>query len=156
MRILDYHIIILYYHNIAFIVAFSIRVFAPEWLHINDFELLRTVSGTEFRRTYFLCWKNILVSRFLCFFWAQAPGARAHGPPWGPWGPAWGMGKATYSQAKLPTVRHAPNNRRHAPDRAIDMHPKAAYMHAKGIDFAPKSIHILCTQQPHTLHPTAP
>ena len=31
-----------------------------------------------------------------------------------------GLGKATYSQAKLPTVRHAPNNR------------------------------ILCTQQPHT------
>ena len=63
-------------------------------------------------------------------------------------------GKATYSQAKLPTVRHAPN-------RSIDMHPKAAYMHPKvsidlhpttayfapnraidmhpkGIDFAPK------------------
>ena len=88
--------------------------------------------------------------------------------PWGPgpmvqdpWGPAWGMGKATYSQTKLPTVRHAPNNRIHAPNRAIDMHPKAAYMHPKvsidlhpttayfapnraidmhpkGIDFAPK------------------
>ena len=53
----------------------------------------------------------------------KAPGA--HG------GPAWGMGKATYSQAKLPTVRHAPNNRIHAPNRAIDMHPKAAYMHPK-------------------------
>ena len=75
------------------------------------------------------------------------------------------MGKATYSQAKLPTVRHAPNNRIHAPNRAIDMHPKAAYMHPKvsidlhpttayiapnraidmhpkGIDFAPKSSRI--------------
>ena len=47
---------------------------------------------------------------------------------------------------KLPTVRHAPN-------RSIDMHPK-------GIRHAPKSLHrlapnnrILCTQQPHTLHP---
>ena len=58
-------------------------------------------------------------------------------------------GKATYSQAKLPTVRQsyllsgmhpnvaadfAPNNRIHAPNRAIDMHPK-------GIDFALKSSH---------------
>ena len=73
-------------------------------------------------------------------------------------------GKATYSQAKLPTVRHAPNNRIHAPNRSIDMHPKGidmhpkvsidlhpttAYfapnraidMHPKGIDFAPKSSH---------------
>ena len=55
-------------------------------------------------------------------FWAQGPwgpGPMVQGP-WGPWDPAWGLGKATYSQAKLPTVRHAPNNR------------------------------ILCTQQPHT------
>ena len=27
------------------------------------------------------------------------------------WGEGWGVGKATYSQAKLPTVRHALNNR---------------------------------------------
>ena len=48
------------------------------------------------------------------------------------------MGKATYSQAKLPTVRHAPNNRIHAPNRAIDMHPKGIDMHPKvSIYFAP-------------------
>ena len=39
----------------AFIDTFPIRVFAPERIHINDFELLRTVLGTEFRRTSFLC-----------------------------------------------------------------------------------------------------
>ena len=54
-------------------------------------------------------------------------------------------GKATYCQAKLPTVRQsyllsgmhpnvaadfAPNNRMHAPNRSIDMHPK-------GIDMLP-------------------
>ena len=65
-------------------------------------------------------------------------------------------GKATYSQAKLPTVRHAPNNRIHAPNRAIDMHPKAAYMHPKGIDMHPKvsiyfapNFRMLCTQPSH-------
>ena len=70
----------------------------------------------------------------------KAPGAhRAHGPrPLGPMGASLGLGKATYSQAKLPTVRHAPNNRIHAPNRAIDMHPKAAYMHPKvSIDLHP-------------------
>ena len=41
-------------------------------------------------------------------------------------------GKTTYSQAKLPIVRHAPHNRMHAPNRSIDMHPKAAYMLAQG------------------------
>ena len=88
--------------------------------------------------------------------WSKAPGVH---------GASLGLGKATYSQAKLPTVRHAPNNRIHAPNRAIDMHPKAAYMHPKvsidlhpttayfapnraidmhpkGIDFAPKSSRI--------------
>ncbi len=49
-------------------------------------------------------------------------------------------GKATYSQAKLPTVRHAPNNRIHAPNRAIDMHPKGIDMHPKvSIDLHPTS-----------------
>ena len=53
-------------------------------------------------------------------------------------------GKATYCQAKLPTVRQsyllsgmhpnvaayfAPNNRIHAPNRSIDMHPKGTDMH---------------------------
>jgi len=58
-------------------------------------------------------------------------------------------GKATYSQAKLPTVRHAPNNRIHAPNRAIDMHPKGIDMHPKvSIDFAP-NFRILCTQPSH-------
>ena len=56
-------------------------------------------------------------------------------------------GKATYCQAKIPTVRQATYSQasylqsgklstvRHAPNRAIDMHPK-------GIDFAPKSSRI--------------
>ena len=58
-------------------------------------------------------------------------------------------GKATYSQAKLPTVRHAPNNRIHASNRAIDMHPKGIDMHPKvSIYFAPNS-RILCTQPSH-------
>ena len=42
-----------------------------------------------------------------------------------------GVGKATYSQAKLPTVRHAPNNRIHAPNRSMDMHQKGIDMHPK-------------------------
>ena len=89
MRILYYRIIILYSHNLTFIDTFSIRVFAPEWLHINDFELLRTVLGTEFRRTSFRCWKNTICSECLCFIlgsgpwgpdpWSKAPGA--HGAP---------------------------------------------------------------------------
>ena len=58
-------------------------------------------------------------------------------------------GKATYSQAKLPTVRHAPNNRIHAPNRAIDMHAKGTDMHPKvSIYFAP-NFRILCTQPSH-------
>ena len=49
-------------------------------------------------------------------------------------------GKATYSQAKLPTVRHAPNNRIHAPNRSIDMHPKGIDMHPNvAADFAPNN-----------------
>ena len=87
MIILYYHITILSYHNITFIDTFPIMVFAPEWLHINDFELLRTVSGTEFRRASFPCSKKRPMFTISLFFWAQAPGARAHGPPWGPWDP---------------------------------------------------------------------
>ena len=80
MIILHYHFIILYSHNIAFIDTFPIRVFAPEWHHINDFELLRIVLGTEFRHTSFLCSKRHTIFTISLFFWAQAPGARTHGP----------------------------------------------------------------------------
>ena len=64
-------------------------------------------------------------------------------------------GKATYCQAKLPTVRQsyllsgmhpnvaadfAPNNRIHAPNRSIDMHPKGIDMHPNvSIYFAPNN-----------------
>ena len=81
--ILSYYYIIL--HNIAFIDTFSIMAFALEWLHINDFELSRTVLGTEFRRASFPCWNKHTVFTCVLFFWAQAPGARTHGPrPMGP------------------------------------------------------------------------
>ena len=59
-------------------------VFASEWLHINDFELLWTVPGTEFRRASFLCSKKPPVFIISLFFWAQGP----WGPgPWSPLGP---------------------------------------------------------------------
>ena len=50
-----YYILILYSHNITFLDTFPIRVFAPEWLNIDGFELSRTVSGTDFWRASFLC-----------------------------------------------------------------------------------------------------
>ena len=57
-------------------------------------------------------------------------------------GASLGLGKATYSQAKLPTVRHAPNNRIHAPNRAIDMHTKGIDMHPKlSIDLHPTTVY---------------
>ena len=78
--------------------------------------------------------------------WSKAPGPL--GPvvqgPWGPWGP---WAQATYCQAKLHTVRQAPNRsidlhptsayfapnrfRIHAPKCFIDMHPKSSYMHPR-------------------------
>ena len=61
MIILYYHIIISYEHNIAFIDTFPVRVFAPEWLHINDLELLRSVPGTEFQRASFPYFQKQLI-----------------------------------------------------------------------------------------------
>ena len=68
-------------------------------------------------------------------------GPLVQGPPLGPLGSSYLLsGKATYSQAKLPTVRHSPNNRIHAPNRAMDMHPKGIDMHPKvSIDVHPTS-----------------
>ena len=63
-------------------------VFAPIWFHINDFELLRTVPGTEFRRASFPCSKKPPISRISLFFGPRVPGARAHGPPWAHGAPA--------------------------------------------------------------------
>ena len=78
----------------------------------------------------------------------------------GPIGGAWGLGKATYSQAKLPTVRQsyllsgkatycqactqplhrlAPNNRIHA--------PKSPHIHGTHIWFKPHTQH-LCIASP--------
>ena len=86
-------------------------------------------------------------------------------------------GKATYCQAsyllsgklptvrqsyllsgKLPTVRHAPNRfidmypkgiDMH-PQVSIDLHPTTAYFAPNNRIHAPKRLHILCTQIPHT------
>ena len=82
-----YHIIILYQHNAQFIDTFSIVVFAPIWLHINDFELLRTVPGTEFRRASFPCSKKPPILRISLFFWAQGPWGPGPWSPLGPWAP---------------------------------------------------------------------
>ena len=64
----------------------------------------------------------------------------------GGWGRgAWGLGKAAYSQAKLPTVR-----------QSYLLSGKATYCQTSTQPFhrlAPNN-RILCTQQPHTLHPT--
>ena len=78
--ILIYHnnIRLLYYHIIIFIDTFPIIVFAPEYLHINDLELLNTVLSTEFQRTSFPCSQKRTISGI---FGPRAPGARAHGPP---------------------------------------------------------------------------
>ena len=63
-------------------------VFAPEWLNINDFELLRTALGTVFRRTFFYIEKHIQVSKHICLFGPRplGPGPMVQGP-WGPWAP---------------------------------------------------------------------
>ena len=63
-------------------------MFAPEWLHINDFELSRIVSGTEFRRASFPCWKKHALFNTSVFFGPRplGPGPMVQGP-WGPWGP---------------------------------------------------------------------
>ena len=79
MVILYYKIIIFYSHNITFIDTFSIRLFAPEWLHINDLELLRTVPGTEFQCVSFHVQKNNVFQSILMNFWANGPR--------GPWAP---------------------------------------------------------------------
>ena len=62
-------------------------VFAPIWLHINDFELLRTVPGTEFRCASFPCSKKPPILRISLFFWAQGPWGPGPWSPLGPWGP---------------------------------------------------------------------
>ena len=67
-------------------------------------------------------------------------GGRARGP-----GPAWGLGKATYCQAKLPTVRQAKTVRQ-APNRSIDLHPTSAY-------FAPKRFRIHAPKCFIDMHP---
>ena len=81
--------------------------------------------------------------------------------PWGPWGPAWGMGKATYSQAKLPTVRQATYCQAKLPTVRQATYSQACtqpiHRHApKRHRHAPKSLHrlapnnrILCTQPLH-------
>ena len=81
----------------------------------------------------------------------QGPGPGPLGPgAWGPLGPRFGIrveNVTTDCQAgyllsgKLPTIRQAISRIRDAPKRHIH---------------APKRLHILCTQQPHTLHPTEP
>ena len=63
---------------------FPIMVFAPEQLHINDLELLRTVPSTEFQRASFPCSKKYKMSVFL---WAQGPWGPGPWSPWGPWDP---------------------------------------------------------------------
>ena len=55
-------------------------------------------------------------------------------------------GKATYCQAKLPTVRQAPN-------RSIDLHPTTAYLHPRVSAYFAPSNRILCTQPLHRLAP---
>ena len=131
-------------------------VFAPIWFHINDFELLRTVPGTEFRCASFPCSKKPPILRISLFFRPRVPGARAHGPPGAHGAQLGGWGKLpTVRQSYLlsgmhPTTAYfAPNNRIHAPNRSIDMHPKGIDMHPKvSIYFAP-NFRILCTQPSH-------
>ena len=62
-------------------------VFAPIWFHINDFELLRAVPGTEFRRASFPCSKKPPILRISLFF--LGPGSLGPRPmvPLGPMGP---------------------------------------------------------------------
>ena len=140
-----------YSHIITFIDTFPIIAFAPEQLHINDLELLSNVLCIEFRRASFPCSQKHMI---FMIFGSKAPGPMVQGP-WGPWDPAWGLGKATYSQTKLPTVRHAPNNRIHAPSRAIDTHPKAAYMQPKvSIDLHPTTAYF-APNRSIDLHPTS-
>ncbi len=53
--------------------------------------------------------------KYVLIVWARGP--------WGPLGPSYRIhveSVTTYCQAKLPTVRHAPN-------RSIDLHPTSAY-----------------------------
>ena len=91
--------------------------------------------------------------------WAKAPGAP--GPKLPTVRQSYLLSaQATYCQAKLPTVRQAPN-------RSIDLHPTSAYMHPRvsaymhptSAYFAPNN-RILRTQQLHTctqpLHIHAP
>ena len=72
----------------------------------------------------------------------------------GGWG-AWGLGKATYSQAKLPTVKQSyllsgkatyvrqAKDRCQAKQRQSGMHPRvSAYMHPTAAYFAPKRFRI--------------
>ena len=61
-------------------------VVGPIQLHINDLELLRTVPGTEFKRTFFHVQENnespsiLIIFYDFYHFWA-------HGP-WDPWDPS--------------------------------------------------------------------
>ena len=65
--------------------TFSINVFAPKKVHINDLELLSSVPFAEFRRASFPCSQKHLI---FMIFGPKALGPWAHGPrPLGPMGP---------------------------------------------------------------------
>ena len=65
--------------------TFSIIVFAPKQIHINDGELLISVPFAEFRRASFPCSQKQLIFMILGPK-AVGPGPMVQGP-WGPWDP---------------------------------------------------------------------
>ena len=85
--ILSYYYIIFAQYNIYwhfFNQGVCSRMAPYQWFWIIE-DCFRHIFST---RIFSMLKKNIQVSRFLCFFWAQAPGARTHGPrPLGPMGP---------------------------------------------------------------------